>query len=192
MIHHLLIVFGVQIGLIYYFMTRTVDGNWFKRGNADRSAIVRFVCLMKTWDKGRLMIATATVEKMQCQSCFASLNIKGQWSNIVVCDYCGTEHTLSESVKQVKAHDSQRFVVKLFRILARKFEDEELEQLIFELNYALPRQCSILHPDDIAGNVRSAKARNLVSWCRRRSYLQELVDTVVTLRPSLALDLATG
>ncbi|MEM7116838.1 MAG: hypothetical protein AAF614_30685 [Chloroflexota bacterium] len=136
------------------------------------------------------MIATATVEKMQCQSCFANLNIKGQWSSIVVCDYCGTEHTLSESVKQIKAQDSQRFVVKLARMLASDFADEELEQLIFELNYALPRQCSILHPDDIGGNVRSTKARNLVSWCRRRRYLQPLVDTIVTLRPSLAHELA--
>lgn len=129
------------------------------------------------------MLAQPTIEKMQCQNCFAQLNMMGKWSHMIACDYCGTEHMLSESVQQIKAKDSHRFAVNLVRMLAKDFADEELEHLIFELNHDLPRQCSIVHPDDIGGRTRLAKARNLVTWCKRRTYLQYLVNTILRLRP---------
>ncbi len=63
---------------------------------------------------------------------------------------------------------------RLRQRLVTGFNLPELDDLIFELGIA---------PDEIAGQTRSAKARELVSYCQRNERLGDLEATVNRLRP---------
>ena len=62
--------------------------------------------------------------------------------------------------------------LELLRYLRESFDDNELRDLCFKLNVTY---------DDLDGENRAAKARELVAWCDRRDRLAELESTAQQL-----------
>lgn len=69
----------------------------------------------------------------------------------------------------------------LYRALEGSFSLEELRELAFEMDVDL---------ESLPGDGRSAKARELVTYCRRHDRLAELRGRVLAKRPHLAAALA--
>ena len=65
----------------------------------------------------------------------------------------------------------------LYSVLTERFDLEEFKTLCFHLN---------INFDNLNGNNLSAKSRELISYCRRRKILKNLVESMVNLRPDLA------
>lgn len=125
--------------------------------------------------------------EFRCQSCGASLNVREQGAEgIVRCDYCGTDCVVEVRGGSRKAEYNREFVSRLHRAIDNHFTEEETRDLVFELSGALPAASRIEY-DDLAGRGQGAKARELVLWCQRRSLLQELVDVVYSVRPSIEM-----
>jgi hypothetical protein len=61
-------------------------------------------------------------------------------------------------------------------VLVDKFSLDEIEQLAFQIKIDF---------DQIAGNTKQSKARELVQYLERRSRLGELVNAIRTERPGL-------
>jgi hypothetical protein len=61
-----------------------------------------------------------------------------------------------------------------------------MQDLVVQLNAELPAPYRLQY-DDVPGNSQKSKARELVLWCQRRKVLQELVDVVLSVRPSAEL-----
>lgn len=131
-------------------------------------------------------MTTQLLSELTCQSCFAALPVKTQDGGIITCEYCGTEHALSEEVRTVKVVDSYKFRSALVWALQEAFSSfDDLNELIIVLSSEVPYYR--LDSDDIAGSAANHKARNLVSWCMRRGCLQPLVDVAFALRPCMDL-----
>jgi Effector-associated domain 7 len=65
---------------------------------------------------------------------------------------------------------------EVVRVLVDKFSLDEIEQLAFQIKIDF---------DQIAGNTKQSKARELVQYLERRSRLGELVNAIRTERPGL-------
>jgi transcription elongation factor Elf1 len=125
-------------------------------------------------------------KELRCQSCGASLNVKEQRSNIIQCDYCGTECVVEIRGSFGKVDYGRQFVSKLYRAIDSHFTENEMRDLVVELNGKLMAPYFVDY-DDLAGGGQRAKARELVQWCQRRKLLQELVDAVHSIRPSIKI-----
>ena len=123
---------------------------------------------------------------VKCSNCGAPLNVKGHESNVVRCDYCGTDTMLEGRSRTVVAEDSRQFTLKLMRAIVDNLNLDEIRDLVVRLNAALPKPYSLEY-ENLSGNSDIAKARELVLWCQRRRLLQLLVDTLLSVRPSLDL-----
>lgn len=127
-------------------------------------------------------------EGILCTSCFAPLPVKDQRGSIVRCEYCGTEHALSKEVKTVLAEDTQEFVVRLGYAIADAFSSlDEMRDLITALSgekNVIPHR---LYYDAIRGETVRIKAIELTMWAKRRTLLQDLVNVVIAMRPSIDL-----
>ena len=78
------------------------------------------------------------------------------------------------------------FLKRLREVIHENFTLVELEGLVDELSGRLGGSHR-LYFDDLAGNTRSSKARELVQWCMRRQVLEELKEAVLSLRPTVEL-----
>ena len=125
-------------------------------------------------------------EALRCESCGAPLEVKGQASHIVRCNYCRTDNVLKRATRTVVAQDSREFTVKLRKAIVENFDLDEMRELVFRLNAELPAPYSLEY-DNLSGSSDTAKALELVLWCRRRGLLQLLADTVLSVRPSMDL-----
>jgi hypothetical protein len=123
---------------------------------------------------------------VKCSNCGAPLNVKGHESNVVRCDYCGTDTVLEREARAVVAENSRQFTVKLMRALVDNFDLDEIRDLVVRLNAVLPEPYSLEY-ENMSGSSDIAKSRELVLWCSRRNLLQLLVDTVLSMRPSIDL-----
>ena len=123
---------------------------------------------------------------VKCSNCGAPLNVKGHESNVVRCDYCGTDTVLEREARTVVAENSRQFTVKLMRALVDNFDLDEIRDLVVRLNAVLPEPYSLEY-ENVSGSSDIAKSRELVLWCSRRNLLQLLVDTVLSMRPSIDL-----
>jgi DNA-directed RNA polymerase subunit RPC12/RpoP len=123
---------------------------------------------------------------VKCSNCGAPLDVKGRESDIVRCDYCGTDTMLETKARTVVAEDSRQFAVKLMKAIVDNLDLDEIRDLVVRLNAALPEPYSLEY-ENLSGSSDIAKARELVLWCQRRRLLQLLVDTLLSVRPSLDL-----
>jgi len=123
---------------------------------------------------------------VKCGNCGAPLDVKGCKSDVVRCDYCGTDTMLETKTRTVVAEDSRQFAVKLMKAIVDNFDLDEIRDLVVRFNSALPEPYSLEY-ENLSGSSDIAKARELVLWCQRRRLLQLLVDTLLFIRPSLGL-----
>ena len=123
---------------------------------------------------------------VKCSNCGAPLNVKGRESDVVRCNYCGTDTMLETKGRTVVAEDSRQFTLKLMRAIVDNFDLDEIRGLVVRLNAVLPEPYSLEY-ENLSGSSDIAKARELVLWCSRRNLLQLLVDTVLSMRPSIDL-----
>ena len=93
---------------------------------------------------------------------------------------------LETKARTVVAEDSRQFTVKLMRALVDNFDLDEIRDLVVRLNAVLPEPYSLEY-ENMSGSSDIAKSRELVLWCSRRNLLQLLVDTVLSMRPSIDL-----
>jgi len=125
-------------------------------------------------------------EPVKCSNCGAPLDVKGRESDVVRCDYCGTDTMLETKARAVVAENSRQFTVKLMKAIVDNFDLDEIRDLVVRFNSALPEPYSLEY-ENLSGSSDIAKARELVLWCSRRNLLQLLVDTVLSMRPSTDL-----
>ena len=123
---------------------------------------------------------------VKCSNCGAPLNVKGHEANVVRCDYCGTDTMLEGRSRTVVAEDSRQFAGKLMRAIVDNLNLDEIQDLVIRLDGALPEPYRLEY-ENLSGSSDIAKARELVLWCQRRRLLQLLVDTVLSVRPSIDL-----
>jgi DNA-directed RNA polymerase subunit RPC12/RpoP len=123
---------------------------------------------------------------VKCSNCGAPLDVKGRESDVVRCDYCGTDTMLEGRSRTVVAEDSRQFTLKLMRAIVDNLDLDEIRDLVVRLNAVLPEPYSLEY-ENLSGSSDIAKARELVLWCSRRNLLQLLVDTVLSMRPSIDL-----
>jgi len=123
---------------------------------------------------------------VKCSNCGAPLDVKGRESDVVRCDYCGTDTMLETKARTVVAEDSRQFTLKLMRAIVDNFDLDEIRDLVVRLNAVLPEPYSLEY-ENMSGSSDIAKSRELVLWCSRRNLLQLLVDTVLSMRPSIDL-----
>ncbi|MCB8944531.1 MAG: hypothetical protein H6658_12345 [Ardenticatenaceae bacterium] len=69
--------------------------------------------------------------------------------------------------------------VSLFKLLMSHFSQEELEELSFYLNVTY---------DDLSGDNRKKKARELIGYLERSNQIQDLVDLIQELRPQISIE----
>jgi len=69
---------------------------------------------------------------------------------------------------------------KLAIIISTYFDDNEIQDICFQLD---------VDYEDLAGQTKSAKARNLVQYMERRDRLDELIIKVRQLRPNIEINL---
>jgi hypothetical protein len=62
----------------------------------------------------------------------------------------------------------------LYRSIAALFDVDELDDLAFQLH---------IEPDELDGKRRDTRARSLVTYCKRRDMLPELIDAARQARP---------
>ena len=125
-------------------------------------------------------------EPLKCKGCGAPLVVKDQHLKIMRCDYCGTDNVLTGEARTVVADDSPQFAVKLYKAIANNFDLDGIQDLVERLKVKLsaPHQ---LNYENLPGSRKLDKARELVQWCQRRRLLQPLVDTVLSVQPSIDL-----
>lgn len=73
---------------------------------------------------------------------------------------------------------SARDLAELRRILIDRLSLDELKTLCFDLGISY---------DDVNGENKPAKARELIAYCQARGRLPELIETLRTTRPDIAL-----
>lgn len=73
--------------------------------------------------------------------------------------------------------DDNTFATKLFQILCDHFDLEELRTLCFHLN---------VEYDDLRGEGRLAKARELIKFMQRTDQLNFLWNTIQQVRPDIS------
>ena len=125
-------------------------------------------------------------EPVRCKSCGAPLDVQEQSSAVVRCAYCGNDHVLRRETRTVVAQDSPQFFSKIYRAIVDNFDLDEIQDLVIRLNDELPEPFTLEY-ENLSGSSDIAKARELVLWCRRRKLVQLLVDTVLSVRPSIDL-----
>jgi len=125
-------------------------------------------------------------EPLRCTGCGALLVVAGQRPDVIRCEYCGADNVLAAEARTIVAQDSRPFLVKLYRAIARDFDLDGIQDLVKRLNGRLPASYDLDY-ENLPGTGDVGKARELVQWCRRRKCLQTLVDTVLSVRPSIDL-----
>ena len=93
---------------------------------------------------------------------------------------------LAGETRTVVAEYSHQFVVKLYKAIANNFDLDGIQHLVTLLNGRLSASYGLGY-ENLPGSTDVAKARELVQWCQRRKCLQSLVDTVLSVRPSIDL-----
>jgi uncharacterized Zn finger protein (UPF0148 family) len=126
-------------------------------------------------------------EELRCQSCGAWLEVGKKGTEIVQCAYCGGTVKIKASEQAVQAEYSRQFTTRLYRAIDESFTTEEMKELVVLLNGKLSGPYRLDY-DDIPGNNQRSKALALVQWCERRMILQDLVDVVVSFRPTISLE----
>ena len=126
-------------------------------------------------------------EELRCQSCGAWLEVGKDVAQIVQCAYCGGNIRIKASEQAVQAEYSRQFTTRLYRAIDESFTAEEMKELVVLLNGKLSGPYRLDY-DDIPGNNQRSKALALVQWCERRMILQDLVDVVVSFRPTISLE----
>ena len=125
-------------------------------------------------------------DPLTCQNCGAPLSVVDQGSAVVRCTYCGTDHAVAIPSSVPKADYSRQFTASLFRAISRRFTEAELKDLVLQLNAVLSEPYHLTY-DDLTGEEKRSKARELVMWCERRRLLQELLDLIYAVRPSFQI-----
>jgi CheY-like chemotaxis protein len=98
----------------------------------------------------------------------------------------GAEGTRAEAGVQEAAAERRRqsgYLVELRRILVRRFDEDELRTLCFDLrNLCLDPD---LEYDSLPGKGKAGKARELVDYLQRHDLIPELVKICKELRPEI-------
>ncbi len=124
------------------------------------------------------------IKELKCQNCFAPLNVKGQTSGIIRCEYCGTDNAMPSDVRQIQAEDSQTFVVALMKALVTQVSLGDIRNVCVLLEGRMKFRVDY---EDLGGEGKADKARELVLFCRRRAILQGLVDAILEVNPRFEL-----
>ena len=71
---------------------------------------------------------------------------------------------------------SHQLMIELRDILAKRFSIEDLKQLVFDMG---------IDYEDLPGQIRAAKARELVAYCQRRGLIPKLIEVGQQQRPDI-------
>lgn len=127
------------------------------------------------------------IQELRCQNCFAPLDVSGSNRGIVRCDFCGTDNAMPSDVRRVQAEDSHVFVAALIRAITDQASMSDINTFCVSLSGRARMRIDF---DDLAGDGKPSKARELVLWCRRRGLLQELFDAILDVNPRFELVLS--
>jgi hypothetical protein len=106
-----------------------------------------------------------------------------------------TEEQLKRGLREVRTKLDEEttgqkpLAERLFRALDTRFDTEELRTLCFDLFTMYPDQMTgpDLDYDNLAGEGKTGKARELVRYCQRREMIEELVEAVRRRRSKVDL-----
>lgn len=123
-------------------------------------------------------MSDSKIKTIKCQSCFAPLETLRAVNGIARCEFCGVTNVLPTEVRKVVAENNHAFTNKLMYALDSGFSKDALKVMVFDLSTKLPPSRERLDWDDLSGK-KLLKCLDLVDWCKRRNYLQELVDVAL-------------
>ena len=113
------------------------------------------------------------MKQLKCQNCNANIETVG-YGNIVICEYCGTQHILGKSVQDIYKHRGHPFIVSLIYAVIENCSLEILEQVCMELQHTTGNRA--FNYENISGNQLTAKARELVLTAQRHVSLDPLAE----------------
>lgn len=128
------------------------------------------------------------VSALNCQACYAPLNLENTKFGICSCEYCGTQHNLDQQLKMKVGSFDRSFLVKLVGFMNKNMNLQDVADLTFTMS-GDNRIYNRLHWDDIRHTSLSCATRELATWCQRRGCLDVLVEYVVKERPMLYVEL---
>lgn len=124
------------------------------------------------------------IQELKCQNCFAPLNVSGARSGIVTCDFCQTQNAMPKDVRVIQAEDNQQFVVTMMRAMTDQLSLADINSVCVELSGATRMRIDY---DDISGEGKPGKCRELVLFCRRRGTLQALLNSIIAVNPAFVI-----
>lgn len=127
---------------------------------------------------------------IKCQECNAALNLELTRNGLCKCEFCNTTHNLSQEITLKCNLNDKMFSRVLYDALSKNLDLEELK----DLTYIASRDERIvswrLDWEDIKGNSKSSKCRELICWFERRSGLSYLVEYAIKQRPMIIFELS--
>jgi hypothetical protein len=131
-----------------------------------------------------------SVSAINCQACNASLNLELARNGLVNCEYCGTSHNLSRELTLKVDLNNLQFAVVLCDTMIRNLSLVDLQDVVYSLSGYDNIVYYRLDWENLpGGSVKSSKCRELIAWCQRRDFLQELVEVLIVKRPMIITEL---
>jgi len=126
---------------------------------------------------------------VNCNACNASLNLELSRNGICKCEYCGTSHNLSRELTLKVDLNNRQFAVLLCDTMNRNLGLVDLQEIAYTLSGLDSIVYYRLEWDNLPGSVKDNKCRELIQWCQRRGFLQELVEVLIQKRPLIIAEL---
>ena len=129
------------------------------------------------------------IQAINCQSCYAPLNLELSRSGICTCEYCGTQHNLTQELMVKVNYNDRMFGVKLRKVLQRNFSLRELEEIVSYMSGDSRLVVYSFDWDCIRHSTLNLATMELIGWLNRRGYLDVLVEYAIKERPLIITEL---
>lgn len=122
---------------------------------------------------------------LKCENCGANLNTDKGTGGAIVCEYCGVTNLVGAKNMVYIQTNKHQFLLWLLKALRESMNLNEVSEVCHQLfmrtgNYAFDY-------DNIAGNTKDSKTRELVMACDHHMALSELVTVLISRSRKFAL-----
>jgi len=91
---------------------------------------------------------------------------------------------MPKDVRVIQAEDNQQFVVAMMRAMTDQLSLADIGSVCVELSGATRMRVDY---DDIGGEGKPGKCRELVLLCRHRGTLQALLNSIIAVNPAFVI-----
>ena len=124
------------------------------------------------------------MKMLKCLNCTWNLNLAdGRMGNVVTCEFCGTQFALDSILNAIAVREGNGWFIYLVKAIRSSFSMDCLKDLCAEL-YSITGGYQY---EDIPGDTRNAKARELVQYAQRRGGVALLIQVAMEQNRNFAL-----